>query len=113
MYPSRSIQTKDGTIFKRILGQEFYMIGWDGKRYSRRDEINAAVAKKATYSRATNTVLNVRQYSGIVIAIGEFRAEGTTADSESFQRAGSWQSIFTNRDGQWVAIASHTAPLPE
>lgn len=109
---AKAYLTKDGDILERILGEEFYCI-WQGKRHSRQDEINATVTEKATYSSVTNTVVDVRQYEDMAIAVGEVQFEGTTPEGKPLQRAGLWQTVFANRDGRWVAVACYSAPLSE
>jgi ketosteroid isomerase-like protein len=109
---SKAYQTKDVSIFSRILGPDYYCFStWDGKRASARDEVEGTTADKATYSSVTNTVRVVRLYGGVAIALGEGVSKGSE-NGKAFDRRYSWQTVFTKRGDQWVAVACHVAQIP-
>lgn len=104
---------KDAAILERILGAEFYIFSaWDGKRYSRADEIGSLATDPIVFTSVANLVQEVQVHGDIAIALGQFRGKGTEGGKPVEQR-GTWQTVFAKRNGQWVAIASHAAPDPK
>lgn len=104
---------KDVGILERILGAEFYIFSaWDGKRYSRADEIQSLPIDPIAYTSVANLVREVQVHGDIAIALGQFMGTGTEGGKPVDQR-GTWQTVFAKRNGQWVAIASHAAPEPQ
>lgn len=104
---------KDAAILERILGAEFYIFSaWDGKRYSRADEIQSLATDPIVYTSVANHVREVQVHGDIAIALGQFTGTGTEGGKPVEQR-GTWQTVFAKRNGQWVAIASHAAPEPK
>jgi len=110
---AKAYQTHDARILDRILGSEYYIFSaWDGKTYRKADEIRDTGSSKANYASITNTVLDARQYGDVVVALGRYD-EKEKKNGKIVEAHGTWQTVFSKRNGQWVAIASHAAPVPK
>jgi ketosteroid isomerase-like protein len=108
---AKAYQTKDSSIFSRILGEEYYEFSADdGKRSSKQDEIEGLKASKVVLSSMTNTVQEVRLYGEVAIALGENHSKGSE-NGKAFDRRYSWQTVFVKRAGRWVAVVAHVSEM--
>jgi ketosteroid isomerase-like protein len=109
---AKASRTKDASILERILSEEYTYFGVEaGTQLSKQGMIQALKQSKASFSSIENIVRSVRVYGDIAIVLGEFHGSGTE-DGKAFLWRDSWQTIFAKRNGKWVAIASHEAPIP-
>ena len=98
----------DVPAFEKIVADDWIAISPDGKSETKAER--AAEIKAAHTTSATMGDMKVRVFGDTAVVTGT-DDEITMEDGKKSSNHYVWTDVFVKRNGQWLAVASHTAQI--
>lgn len=107
----KAYREQDVGLLDKILAEEFERIGDDGRRSSKRDEMEYIRKNRPSYSTFRFEVTRLEVFengTAIVSGVGDVRGRDAKG---SYTTRYSSSNVFIKRGGEWKAVASHVSGI--
>jgi ketosteroid isomerase-like protein len=107
----KATRTKDATLLKRIIAEDWVAIDDNGKTLTREQYISQTNANPDVVQSNENFDMQVRVYGNTAVVTGGLAEKGTrngAAYSDTYR----WTDVFVKRGGHWQAVVSQWAKVP-
>jgi hypothetical protein len=105
----KAYREQDESLLDKILAKEFERIGDDGRRSSKRDEMEYIRKNRPSYSTFSFEITRLEVFeNGTAIVSGIGDVKGRDAKGSYTTRYSS-SNVFIKRGGGWKAVASHVS----
>lgn len=105
----KAYREQDVVLLDTILAEEFERIGADGRRTSKRDEMEYVRKNRPNYSNFNFEITRLEVFengTAVVSGLGDVRGRDAKG---SYATRYSSSNVFIKRAGVWKAIASHVS----
>lgn len=105
---SSALDKDHGVAYKtKIIAEDFYQLGDNGKVENKAASINKQVVSKETITSVVNGPMTVHFYgTNVATVIGSHMEKGNDKDGKPFTRQYGWADTFMERNGNWQCIGS-------
>jgi len=107
----KATRTKDATLLKRIIAEDWVATDDKGKALNREQYISQMNANADVVQSNENFDMQVRGYGNTAVVTGGLAEKGTrngAAYSDTYR----WTDVFVKRGGHWLAVVSQWAKIP-
>jgi len=107
----KATRTKDATLLKRIIAEDWVATNEMGKALNREQYISQTTSNTDVIQSNENFDMQVRVYGNTAVVTGGLTEKGTrsgTAYTDTYR----WTDVFVKRGGQWQAVVSQWAKVP-
>ena len=107
----KAYREQDVSLLDQILAEEFERIGADGRRSSKRDEMEYIRKNRPSYSTFSFEITRLEVFengTAIVSGVGDVRGRDAKG---SYATRYSSSNVFIRRGGGWKAVASHVSGI--
>ena len=107
----KAYREQDVGLLDKILAEEFERIGDDGRRSSKRDEMEYVRKNRPSYSAFSFEITRLEVFengTAIVSGVGDVRGRDAKG---SYTTRYSSSNVFIKRGGEWKAVASHVSGI--
>jgi ketosteroid isomerase-like protein len=103
----RAMQTKDASMFDRILARDFTFREADGRLFERAAYIRDRIQRSETVASARYENVVLQLFGNMAVMTYRNVVSGTDADGKRETWHMSWADVFVREDGRWKIAASH------
>jgi ketosteroid isomerase-like protein len=107
----KATRTKDATLLKRIIAEDWIATNELGKILNREEYLSQTAANPDVIQSNENTDMQVRVYGNTAVVTGGLTERGTrsgTAYTDTYR----WTDVFVRRGGRWQAVVSQWVKVP-
>jgi ketosteroid isomerase-like protein len=107
----KATRTKDATLLKRIIAEDWVATNEMGKALNREQYISQTTSNTDVIQSNENFDMQVRVYGNTAVVTGGLTEKGTrngTAYTDTYR----WTDVFVKRGGRWQAVVSQWAKVP-
>jgi ketosteroid isomerase-like protein len=107
----KATRTKDATLLKRIIAEDWIATNELGKILNREEYLSQTAANPDVIQSNENTDMQVRVYGNTAVVTGGLTERGTrsgTAYTDTYR----WTDVFVRRGGRWQAVVSQWMKVP-
>ena len=95
----------------RILADDFILIGTNGARLTRKDNLLNLVSPNIAITSVNIDSVEVRLLTPVVGVMTAWTSFTLTLDGKKMSGKNCYQDIYMKRENKWVAVAAHVTLL--
>jgi len=106
----KATRTKDATLLKRIIAEDWVATNVKGNALNREQYISQTNANPDLVQSNENFDMQVRVYGNMAVVTGGLAEKGTR-NGAAYADTYRWTDVFVKRGGHWLAVVSQWAKV--